>query len=77
MFILMFSPQHQKRMDDKMNDNASMIAVLCSHLCAENCTPLEPSEWTKLADMMIKHNIQPKDIPDFSDGDMKRRRSSA
>lgn len=55
-----------------MNGNASMIAVLCSHLCAENCTPLEPSEWTKLADIMIEHNIQPKDIPDFSDEDMKR-----
>ena len=72
MFILMFLPQHQKRMVDKMNDNASMIVVLCSHLCSDGCVPLEPSEWTKLADMMIAQNIQPKDIPDFSDDDMKQ-----
>ncbi len=55
-----------------MNENASMIVVLCSHLCAENCKPLEPSEWTKLADKMIAQNLQPKDIPDYSDYDMKR-----
>ncbi len=55
-----------------MNDNASMIVVLCSHLCAKNCTPLNPSEWTKLADMMIAQNLQPKDIPDFTDEDMKQ-----
>lgn len=54
-----------------MNDNASMIVVLCSHLCADTCRPLEPSEWTKLADTMIAQNLQPKDIPDFSDDDMK------
>ncbi len=55
-----------------MNENASMIVVLCSHLCADNCKPLEPSEWTKLADIMIARNLQPKDIPDYSDDDMKR-----
>lgn len=54
-----------------MNDNASMIVVLCSHLCADNCRPLEPSEWTKLADTMIAQKLQPKDIPNFSDDDMK------
>lgn len=54
-----------------MNDNASMIIVLCSHLCADNCRPLEPSEWTKLADMMIAQDLQPKNIPDYSDNDMK------
>ncbi len=48
-----------------MNDNASMIVVLCSHLCADNCRPLEPSEWTKLADTMIAQKLQPKDIPNF------------
>lgn len=55
-----------------MNDNASMIVVLCSHLCADNCRPLEPSEWTKLADTMLSQNLQPKDIPDFSNEDMKQ-----
>ena len=55
-----------------MNDNAQMIIVLCSHLCADGCHPLEPSEWTRLADTMIAQKLQPKDIPDFSDDDMKR-----
>lgn len=54
-----------------MNDNASIIMVLCSHLCSDNCRPLEPSEWTRLADIMIARGLQPKDIPDFSDNDMK------
>lgn len=55
-----------------MNDNASMIVVLCSHLCADNCRPFEPAEWTKLADTMIAQELQPKDIPNFSDDEMKQ-----
>ncbi len=55
-----------------MNDNASMIVVLCSQLCSDDCVPLEPLEWTKLSDMMVAHNIQPKDISFFSDDDMKQ-----
>ncbi len=54
-----------------MNENASMIVVLCSHLCADNCRPLDPSECTKLADKMIEKKLQPKDIPDLSNDDMK------
>ncbi len=49
-----------------------MIIVLCSHLCSDNCRPLEPLEWTKLADTMIAQKLQPKDIRDYSDDDMKR-----
>lgn len=71
MFIRMLLRQHLKRKID-MNDNAQMIIVLCSHLCADGCRPLEPSEWTRLADTMIAQKLQPKDIPDFSDDDMKR-----
>ncbi len=55
-----------------MNDNSLIIAALCSHICAENCRPLEPAEWMKLADAMIAQKLEPKDIPDFSDDDMKR-----
>lgn len=55
-----------------MNDNASVIVVLCSHLCADNCRPLEPSEWSRLAGTMIAQKLQPKDIPNFSDDDIKR-----
>jgi len=54
-----------------INENASMIAVLCSRLCAENCRPLEPSEWSMLAGIMRDQKILPKDIPDFSDNDMR------
>lgn len=49
-----------------------MITVLCSHLCSKNCRPLEPSEWTKLADMMLAQKLQPKDIDSFTSDDMKR-----
>lgn len=55
-----------------MNDNASIIVALCSHLCADSCRPLEPSEWTRLADTMIARGIQPKDIPNLSDENMKQ-----
>lgn len=72
MFIPLLLQLHQKRIVDMMNDNASIIVTLCSHLCADNCRPLEPSEWTKLADKMIEKSLQPKDILDLSDGDMKQ-----
>lgn len=55
-----------------MNENSSMIILLCSHICEENCRPFEPSEWTKFADTMIAENIQPKDILDFSNDDLKQ-----
>lgn len=55
-----------------MNNNASIIAALCSHLCAENCRPFEPSEWTRLAEKMMVQGLSPKDIPELSDEDMKR-----
>lgn len=44
---------------------------MCSHLCADNCRPFEPSEWTKLADIMMNHKLQPMDIPDLSDNELK------
>lgn len=70
MFILMLLPFRQKRMIDKMNDNASVIVVLCSRLCSESCRPLEPSEWSRLADAMIARKLEPKDIPELSDNDL-------
>ena len=54
-----------------MNENSSVIVVLCSHLCAQNCKPLEPSEWTVIADRLIAENKQPRDIIDFTDDDFK------
>ncbi len=72
MFIHLLLQLHQKRIVDMMNDNASVIVTLCSHLCTDNCRPLEPSEWTRLADIMIARGLQPKDILDFSSDDMKQ-----
>lgn len=54
-----------------MNNNSSVIAVLCSHLCADNCRPFEQSEWSKLAKTLREHDLEPKDIPDLSDDDYK------
>lgn len=71
MFIHLLLLLHQKEMI-YMNDNASIIMVLCSHICADNCRPLEPSEWTKLANMMMSNNLEPKDIPYLSDDNMKQ-----
>lgn len=71
MFILSLLPQHQKGMNKIMNNNSSVIVVLCSYLYADNCRPLEPSEWTKLAGALRARDLQPKDIPDLSDDDMK------
>lgn len=71
MFTPLFLLRLREKVMNKMN-NSLAIAVLCSRLCSDNCRPLEASEWSKLADLMIKQNILPKDIPDFSDDDMKR-----
>lgn len=54
-----------------MNDNSSVITVLCCHLCADDCNPLTPSEWSKFAKILVDHNLQPKDIVNFSDNDFK------
>lgn len=48
------------------------IIVLCSHICTdENIKPLEPAEWTKLADLLIMKKIQPYDLLTFSYNDFK------
>lgn len=54
-----------------MNENSSIITALCSHLCSEGCSPLMPSEWAALADLLILQDYQPQHIPNMSDTEMK------
>lgn len=55
-----------------MNDNSSVITTLCSHLCSENCKPLEPSEWTKFANHLMAAELQPKDVINFDNDDYRQ-----
>ena len=51
-----------------MNQNAEIIFLLCSHLLADvDCKPLEPSEWSRLADRLMQAGLEPKELPDMSD----------
>ena len=51
-----------------MNQNAEIIFLLCSHLLADvGCKPLEPSEWSRLADQLMQAGLEPKELPDLSD----------
>ena len=55
-----------------MNDNSMAIIILCSHMCGgENIRPLEPSEWTILADKLMAKKMSPGDLMTFSDDDFK------
>lgn len=46
-----------------MNQNASAILTLCSHLCVgEGVVPLEPKEWSVLAQRLMVAKLQPADI---------------
>lgn len=50
--------------------NSTAIIILCSHLCVgENVKPLEPMEWTNLANLLYAKKLQPKDVITFSADD--------
>lgn len=55
-----------------MTDNASIILALCSHMCMDNCKPLEGSEWTAVAEKLRRANLEPKDIPMLSGQELRR-----
>lgn len=55
-----------------MNDNSSVITTLCSHLCSDDCKPLEPSEWTRFANCLMSADLQPKDVLNFNNDDYKQ-----
>ena len=43
-----------------MNRNAETITILCSHLCvADDIRPLEPKEWSDLAEHLMEKKLQP------------------
>ena len=50
------------------NPNAAAILVLCSHLCTEEgVKPLEPKEWSLLAQKLMTLHKQPSDILNWSE----------
>jgi predicted Rossmann fold nucleotide-binding protein DprA/Smf involved in DNA uptake len=54
-----------------ISNNSNAIIILCSHLCVGNdVKPLEPVEWSNLADLLYQKNIQPYEILNFSDNDL-------
>ena len=51
-----------------MNQNGMAIAILCSRLCmGEGVKPLEPREWSALANAMRAQKLQPADLLEFRD----------
>jgi len=54
----------------KMNRNSELITVLCSHLCvADGIKPLEPSEWSRLAEQLMSNGIQPEALLNYEKDD--------
>lgn len=50
-----------------MNPNGEAIIILCSHLCVgEGVKPLEPREWSKLAQWLRERGMEPRELLEFS-----------
>lgn len=59
-----------------MNKNAEAITLFCSHLCkSDDIKPLEPREWSELAERLISKELQPGDLLDLDMNDMMRELS--
>lgn len=57
-----------------MNQNGMAIAILCSRLCmGEGVKPLEPKEWSTLANAMRAQKIQPADLLEYSGQDFAEK----
>lgn len=55
-----------------MTQDSNVILTLCSHICVgENVRPLEPKEYSVLAQMLNQAGKTPKDIFDFSADDFR------
>ena len=59
-----------------MNKNAEAITLLCSRLCmADGIKPLEPKEWSELAECLMAKKIQPGYLLDCGLTDVMRELS--
>lgn len=57
-----------------MNQNAEAIVILCSHLCmGEGVKPLEPREWSKLAQWLLEQKMEPRQLLEFGREDFLSR----
>ena len=53
-----------------MNRNAEAIVIFCSHLCVtEGINPLEPREWSDLAQRLMDQGLQPESLLDYGQTD--------
>ncbi|MDE5946540.1 MAG: DNA-processing protein DprA, partial [Oscillospiraceae bacterium] len=56
-----------------MNRNSEIIFMLCSHLLTDpEYKPYEPSEWSKLAQSLMNAGLQPYDLTEMSDSDLRQ-----
>ena len=56
-----------------MNADSQVITLLCSHICAEDCQPLEPAEWSALAALLLEKGCRPEDFLRFGEADLAKR----
>ena len=57
-----------------MSPNSEAIMILCSHLCVpEDLKPLEPHEWSKLAENLMKLNLTPEQLLGFEHSDFTKK----
>ena len=55
---------------NRMNRNAEAITIFCSHLCVtEGINPLEPREWSDLAQRLMDQGLQPESLLDYGQTD--------
>ena len=56
-----------------MVSNSTIIISLCSQLCTgDGIVPLEPREWSNLAEKMMALGMQPANLMDFSEEDFSK-----
>ena len=57
-----------------MNINSHVILTLCSHICVgEGIRPLEPKEWSEFASLLMEHRLQPADILQLSNQELREQ----
>lgn len=57
-----------------MNQDSNAIITLCSYLCIpQDAAPLEPREWSQLAQRLIAAGKRPADLFDDSEADLRQQ----